>query len=203
MTRTLPYMLALMATDLELLGDDELRDDATRHLRKAMRLEPRYRSPEFRRVADILVEMRARTLTPEGRPDWGGNSYAYRDSVAGIYSGAGLPADGQASIKASIRYHVGNALRERVNAEELTDAGLIVDTPRQRHFIRQNPKKSKREAERLASDTVASLATLSVRLRDLTPAARATLTSADRARVAQAARTLSQWLRDTAEEVPE
>lgn len=192
-----------MATDLELLADDELHTAAVSHLRKAVRLEPRFRSPEFRRVADILVEMRARSTTPDGRPDWSGNSFAYREAVARIYSAAGLPADGQSSVKASIRYHVGNALRERVNAEELEDAGLIASTPRERHFTRQNPRKSKRDAERLASDTVASLSTLATRLRELPAASQASITSADRARVAQAARTLSAWLRETAERVEE
>lgn len=190
-----------MEADLELLSDDEIRSAAVRHLRKATRLEPRYRSPEFRRVADLLVEMRSRTLNSDGSPDWSGHSFAYRDAVASIYASAGLPPDGQSSIKASIRYHVGNALRERVNAEELEDAGLIVETPRQRHFVRQNPRKTKRDAERLASDTVASLSTLATRLRDLPPAAQNTLTSADRARIAQAARTLTAWLRETAEHV--
>jgi hypothetical protein len=190
-----------MATDLELLGEDDLRKAATKYLRAAIRLEPRYRSPEFRRVADILVELRSRYTTGDGTPDWAGNSFAYRQIVADIYSHAGLPADGQSSIKASIRYHVGNALRERVNAEELEDAGLIAETPRQRHFVRQNPKATKREAERLASDTVASLYTLASRLASLDKRAVDTLTSADRARVAQATRTLQQWLRETAENV--
>ena len=193
-------MLALMATDLELLSEDDLRSLAAKYLRAALRLEPRYRSPEFRRVADILVELRSRYTTPDGTPDWAGNSFAYRQIVADIYSKAGLPADGQSSIKASIRYHVGNALRERINAEELEDAGLIAETPRQRHFVRQNPK-TKREAERLASDTVAGLYTLAQRLAHLDARSVGTLTSADRSRVAAATRTLQQWLRDTAENV--
>ena len=193
-------MLARMATDLELLGEDDLRNAAAKYLRAALRLEPRFRSPEFRRVADILVELRSRYTTPDGTPDWAGNSFAYRQIVADIYSRAGLPADGQSSIKASIRYHVGNALRERISSNELEDAGLIAETPRQRHFVRQNPK-TKREAERLASDTVASVYTLAQRLASLDKRAIATLTSADRARVAAATRTLQQWLRDTAESI--
>jgi hypothetical protein len=192
-----------MTTDLELLGEDALRDMAAKHLRAALRLEPRYRSPEFRRVADILVELRSRFTTEQGAPDWAGNSFAYRQLVADIYSRAGLPSDGQSSIKASIRYHVGNSIRERVNAEELTDAGLIVETPRQRHFVRQNPRKTKKDAERLASDTVASLYTLANRLSSLDARGVASLTSADRSRVAAATRTLQQWLRDTAERVEE
>lgn len=189
-----------MTTDLELLSEEELRKAAAKYLRAALRLEPRFRSPEFRRVADILVELRARSIDADGNPDWAGNSFAYRQVVADIYSAAGLPPNGQTSIKASIRYHVGNALRERVNAEELKDAGLMTETPRQRHFVRQNPK-NQREAERLASDTVASLHTLAKRLNTLDPRAVASLTSADRARVAAATRSLQQWLRETAEHV--
>ena len=86
----------------------------------------------LKQVAKHLVDLRERFLTEAGTPDWAGRTYAYRMAVGEIYSRSAVPKSDLAPITATIRYHVGNILRERLSEEELADAGLGAESPRER-----------------------------------------------------------------------
>lgn len=90
----------------------------------------------YKRAADAMLSLRALYQSKSGKPDWRGTSWAYRQAVSDIYGGAGLPPAPNHPVKAALRYHLGNALRERVPSEELTEAGLNPDTPRERTYKR-------------------------------------------------------------------
>ncbi|WNN93673.1 hypothetical protein SEA_CALLINALLBARBZ_23 [Arthrobacter phage CallinAllBarbz] len=105
---------------------------------KAIKSLKRYLRPEgrdtddLRAVARAFVEARAHFYTPKGDPDWTGRSHAYREWVREVMSSAHVPPSDLASLQAAIRYHVGAALREVLDAEQLADLGLRSDTPRER-----------------------------------------------------------------------
>jgi hypothetical protein len=80
-------------------------------------------------LARVVVELRSRFHTDDGRTDWAGRSGPYREAVARIYSEAGVPTDSLDGMQAALRYHVGNVLREVAPAEELEDLGLKAARP--------------------------------------------------------------------------
>lgn len=82
-------------------------------------------------LAKVVVALRANFRTEDG-VDWGGRSWEYRQTVGAMYAAAGVPPDSQSNIQASLRYHVGNLLREAVPARELEAAGLRTDSPKAR-----------------------------------------------------------------------
>lgn len=88
------------------------------------------RSERAREVAGLLVDLREHFLTELGEPDWAGATYAYKRAVGEIYRSAGFTDI--SNISATVRYHIGNVLRERLSDDELEDAGLRLDTPRAR-----------------------------------------------------------------------
>jgi hypothetical protein len=83
-------------------------------------------------LAKVVIALRARFRTPEGDVDWAGRSWEYRQQVGQLYAAAGVPSDSAAKIQASIRYHVGNLLRDVASPQELEAVGLRVDTPKER-----------------------------------------------------------------------
>jgi hypothetical protein len=83
-------------------------------------------------LAVVVWRLRSRFRTNEGGRDWAGQSYEYRMAAARMYEEAGVPTDSVANVQAALRYHVGNVLREKVPAEELREAGLLVTSPRER-----------------------------------------------------------------------
>lgn len=113
-----------------------LQDDAIRALRR-LEQTPESEHPRiFREVGEILVKLRAIHTTKDGRPDWRGQSWDYRQRVNDIYNGAGLPPEPNHPVKAAIRYHLGNALRDHLSEDELREAGLNPITPRDRQYQR-------------------------------------------------------------------
>ena len=64
--------------------------------------------------------------------DPAGTSQAYRDAAARIYAAATIPPDSESSLQASIRYHIGNVLRDEFKPEELKAVGLSTQTPLER-----------------------------------------------------------------------
>lgn len=93
--------------------------------------DPDRRSATIREIAAAVLEARQR-FTYDDHPDWRGRSYDYRRWMADTYAAAGIPLDDQRTIQGSIRYHVGNLLRERVDPDELTAAGLEPTSPAER-----------------------------------------------------------------------
>lgn len=83
------------------------------------------------KLAKVIVQLRSK-FQYNGKPDWAGKSQDYRNAASKIYEGAGVPPDSLMGIQSNVRYHIGNELRERLTADELTEAGLSVEGPRER-----------------------------------------------------------------------
>lgn len=113
-----------------------LQREAVRALRRLPTDDEYEQRRLLRTVADALVKLRALHTTKDGRPDWRGQSWEYRQRVNEIYNEAHVPPEANHPIKASVRYHLGNALRENLTAEELEEAGLNPLTPRDRQYQR-------------------------------------------------------------------
>lgn len=72
--------------------------------------------------------------------DPAGTSGPYKDAIQRVYAAVEIPPDSESSLQASIRYHIGNALREEFTAEELQAVGLSEKTPLERaREARQSP----------------------------------------------------------------
>lgn len=89
------------------------------------------RTTLLQELALTLVLLRAKH-THQGKPDYAGRSAEYRAVAASIYEQAGVPADSASTIQASVRYHIGNVLRETFAEDKLTAAGLKAASPRER-----------------------------------------------------------------------
>jgi hypothetical protein len=86
---------------------------------------------DLRRLAECLVDLRETYIGTDGRIDWAGRSWHYRHEVALLWQRLG-DSDEVESLKAAVRYHVGNVIRERASDEDLAAAGLKTATPRDR-----------------------------------------------------------------------
>lgn len=89
--------------------------------------------------------------------DVAGTSQAYRDAAARIYAAAAIPTDAESSLQASIRYHIGNVLREVFTPAKLTAAGLSTETPLERARAARAggaTNQTQTEAERKAANAV-------------------------------------------------
>lgn len=74
----------------------------------------------LRELAELVVDLRQLFTTAEGGVDWGGRTRAYRDTVGEVFRASGLSD----RDRNTLRYHVGNVLREKAPAEALDDLGL-------------------------------------------------------------------------------
>lgn len=86
----------------------------------------------LRELAGVVVDLRSQFQTEDGRTDWAGRGHAYRETVARIYSEAGIQPDAVGNLQAALRYHIGNVLRDVAPADELEALGLKSATPRER-----------------------------------------------------------------------
>ena len=86
----------------------------------------------LRRLATVVVGIRAQFRTEDGSPDWRGKTWDYRQFIGDMYGASGVPPDSASNIQAALRYHVGNLLREVVPGEDLAAAGLKESSPRDR-----------------------------------------------------------------------
>lgn len=89
------------------------------------------RTSLLQELAMTLVLLRGKHKY-NGKPDYAGKSSEYRAVAARIYEEAGVPADSAGTIQASVRYHIGNVLREIHTEKELAEAGLQSASPRER-----------------------------------------------------------------------
>lgn len=168
---------------------EQLMKAAVSHLRRARDEDDRAtRARELRNAADILVELRSRVTTEDGTPDWSGRNWENRQVVSEICRDAGLGTDGQSSMKSAIRYHVGNALRDRLDAEALTGAGLIQDSPRERNYAREGVA----DRDVLIRDVISEATRLANRL-EVVGMPSTPLSTSDHARLANATRKLRSW----------
>lgn len=120
---------------------EEIEKRATSALHAYQRTDdPLERTRLLREIAGLFVDLREHYLTDTGEPDWRGGTHAYKTTVGEIYRRAGFLDI--STISAAVRYHVGNALRERLSPEELDDAGLKADTPRTRSVAKRDRNKA-------------------------------------------------------------
>lgn len=119
-----------------------IQDDAVAALKRWLNGPEDRKTENLRRTADSFVAAREHYLTPAGEPDWLGRSAGYRNWVRETMTLANIPADRSSGTLTSIRYHVGNALRARLDAETLADLGLLSTSPLKR-AQEQNAGKSK------------------------------------------------------------
>jgi hypothetical protein len=166
----------------------DLQRAATRELRKAVAAEGADRTHHLRATADLLVDLRALHLDAEGAPDWRGKTFAYRDLVNSVYAAAGLPPESGDTTKTALRYHVGNALRERLTPDELDEVGLSALDPRDRQASR---RASLGEGTSATPDRL--IADLNLSARRLQES-RGKVTAHDLARAEDAKRALDVWL---------
>lgn len=92
----------------------------------------------LRELAEVVVNIRSQFRTEDGSIDWQGHSWEYRQTIGTMYEKAGVPPDSVSNIQASVRYHVGNRLREVVDTTELEQAGLKKTSPRERMLQARN-----------------------------------------------------------------
>ena|SRR5690606_20578394 len=100
--------------------------------RNELDLHPYQRVEILREIAENQVRMREHFFTDTGAPDWAGRTWAYRNAVGEIYARAGIRGAEKSTLSATVRYHVGNMLRDRLSDEELAEIGLRKVSPRQR-----------------------------------------------------------------------
>ena len=109
---------------------DKLLDTGAALVRRWHQIEES-KTAVLRELANVVVDIRSQ-FRYEGGIDWAGRSWEYRQAITRMYAAAGIPPDSVSNIQGALRYHVGNALRERVAAEELEAAGLLAASPRER-----------------------------------------------------------------------
>lgn len=85
-------------TFLPDLSEGELRERAVALMREWYRME-RGRTEVLRSLAEVIVALRSRTITDEGRPDWAGTSWEYRQAAHEAYQEAGIPSDAVATLR--------------------------------------------------------------------------------------------------------
>lgn len=108
---------------------NELQNEAVTALREYKRT----RGTEcLRTVAGAFVSAREHFYTRDGAPDWLGATHAYRQWTREAYDRAGTPEAELSRLQASVRYHVGNLMRERLDPDEVADLGLREASPRER-----------------------------------------------------------------------
>lgn len=160
---------------------------ASELLRAAVRGDSSERTAKYRQVADLLIDLRALHTAPDGSPDWAGRSFDYRAAVRDIYSLAGLSSDSSDPHKAALRYHIGNALRERLTPDQLEEAGLTKANPRDRQLARHLEESTARPTPEL-------IAQLAVLVERLTASKDNGVTPRDLNRVRNSVARLSEWL---------
>jgi hypothetical protein len=117
-----------------------LKRRARRQLRDYTKAEAEARTPITRGLAATLVDAREHFLDSEGHQDWNGKTYPYRRWVRDVFDESDVDREESKRIQAAIRYHVGSVLRERLSPEQLEDAGLIPQTPRERSTERRQTR---------------------------------------------------------------
>jgi len=120
---------------------NRIQDDAVEALKRWLNGPEDRKTENLRATAQNFVAAREHFTNPAGDPDWLGRSFAYRSWVRDTMTRAGVPTERVSGTLTSIRYHAGNALRERLPAEELADLGLLTTSPLKRAQA-QNDRKS-------------------------------------------------------------
>ena len=112
------------------LGD--IQHDATSAIATSLTASDAERTSHLKAAARALVDAREHFFTRSGEPDWLGRTYAYRTWVREVMSRAHVPNDEITNLQAAIRYHSGNALREKLDGDEVEALGLRKESPTER-----------------------------------------------------------------------
>ena len=131
----LDYIKVLPDAELQSLGTDLVKD---------FEIVENVRGAVLKRIAGVVVELRKRFRTDDGEIDWRGRTWEYRQAVIEMYRAAGIPSGSQSHLQGSLRYHVGNALRDAASPAELEAAGLKLESPRERQQVTREDEKAKR-----------------------------------------------------------
>lgn len=84
-------------------------------------------------AARLVVEARLNYFTrPDGSVDYQGKSMAFRKWIGKVYDDLGLEGSERIKVASSLRYAIGNVLREVLSAHELEESGLLKTSPKER-----------------------------------------------------------------------
>jgi hypothetical protein len=130
---------------------DQLENEIVRLLR-ALRIADESRAATLRRdLAEATVALREHFLTPAGHPDWSGSSGHYRTAMRELYSRADYSPEQRRITQSTVRYHIGNIVRERLSTSELEAAGLTAPSPHDRQRNRRARDRAIVEASAIAT----------------------------------------------------
>lgn len=118
-----------------------LKSQLAETLREYSRSENGNRTRLLRRAAEITVELRS-CFDYEGRPDWRGRTYAYRIAMSEAFGQAGVTPSETKRLRDALAWHVGEALRATLSAEEIADLGLRDARPRERSAERHDRERA-------------------------------------------------------------
>jgi hypothetical protein len=89
------------------------------------------RTDLLRAVGNDVAKLRS-MFTRHDAPDWSGRSKEYQYAMSEVYDRLGVKGKRRESLQFAVRYHAGNAIREKADAGELEAAGLPEESPRDR-----------------------------------------------------------------------
>ena len=135
------------------------------------------RTPLLRKVAELIAEERSHHLREDGTPDWTGRTHTYREAIRKIYDDAGYSRSEASSLQSTLRYHVGSAVRRRVEPEAAEDLGLLPESPRERSRAYQ---RSLRQIQDEIGSSLLTLGAVHLVLQRIDPAALADLPQRER-----------------------
>lgn len=83
-------------------------------------------------VGNDVAELRS-LFTRNDAPDWSGRSREYQHAMSEVYDRLNVPAGKRRdALQFAVRFHAGNAIRERADTAELEAAGLTSVSPKDR-----------------------------------------------------------------------
>lgn len=121
--------------------------------------QARRSTEDLKKLAPLVIALRGR-FQRNGQPDWSGYSPDYRRLMGQLLDQAGVPRQYpiRDRIQTALRYHVGIALREDVDASALAQAGLHHPSPKvTRRDRRRADAAHSTETERLLRDFAGEL----------------------------------------------
>lgn len=146
----------------------DIQKAAISSISRSLSASDNVRTDLLREAARYFIDARQHFFTREGEPDWLGRTYAYRTWVREVMSAAHVPGDEVSSLQAAIRYHSGNVLRDRLDAEQIDDLGLRKESPRERSVEKRERSSSTMNifgggAELTSAEEILQLCTLTLR----------------------------------------
>ncbi|MGW5402639.1 hypothetical protein [Streptomyces sp. NPDC003952] len=89
------------------------------------------RTDLLRAVGNYVADLRGQ-FTRNDAPDWSGRSREYQYAMSEVYDRLGVKGKQRENLQFSVRFHAGNVIRGRADADELEAAGLDAVSPRER-----------------------------------------------------------------------